>query len=64
MSKPFEDWPLLMSRKAVGECLGLSTPRVSKLFKLPDFPLLDDSKREQVIVNTVLVDYIQRRAAK
>lgn len=64
MSKPFAEWPLLMSREDVHECLGLSVPRVSKLFKAYGFPLLDDSKREQVIVNTVLVDYIQRRVTK
>lgn len=60
MSKPYEDWPMLMSRKDVKECTGLSAPRVTKLFNSPDFPLLDDSKREQIVHRVLLNQYLQK----
>lgn len=61
MSKPFEDWPEVMTIDDTAECLGLARDPVYDMFRRPDFPLLiPHAKRNKTVTKYNLQDFLKR----
>ena len=61
MSKPYEEWPLLMTQRDVAECCDLPASQVGEMFKRLDFPVINpEYKRFRRIQRAVLNEYLQK----
>lgn len=61
MSRPFSDWPELLSPRDVAACTGIGIVQSFELFKAKDFPLVNPaSKRCKLVGKDALRRWINK----
>ena len=62
MCKPFEEWPEVMSRTDVQNCLEIPRDHVHTMFRRRDFPLLvPEIRKSQTVSKYRLREYLGGR---
>ena len=61
MPKPYEDWPVLMSRRDARECTGLSERQVARLWHNPHLPIINPEYARYQRVHKAELDRLLRK---